>query len=671
MEISKDLLQFTLKLKVDGEDKEIFGGNIADVQFHLHTYGFDAAIQFWWSDDKAPFIFCNESIIEASLSFSPNRADPKAKDVPPIELKGIVTERALLDEHANAKVPQSPIWMRLYSVRFKDNAQVIWSQHYPTVLYVEKTLQEMLDLQKNKFIDIQYDWEPLLSKKRPIIALGLGCEGNRASFYDFFMWYLDLEGGIWEYDYSKNSYSLKEKKKEDGAPVPLQWTPDTKIICHFPEPIRSLRHVLNGYAEDPKTQPLENANAFENIRRDDLLCSSIPADQEEQMKIAKAKSINTVHYLVATFGNLPPLLPGELISFESNHWEENLYYKKNIYRLRNLSVHAHASNLNFSEINHAKEQGYNLSLRAILEIKDELTIERPLYIPPKYPFHVEGKIFSEAGEKEQMTVEVKKDEETSLEYYEVEIPLWENQKIIAPFEPQYLPAQMYFPACKGERVCVGLEFLTAKIEGVMDWWPRAKLPSDKQGDQIIFTPKDDNTCTYLNHTFESEKTTFTIERLCNKQVQTFQLKEECALLEIKADGETEPKCSILLDNATGITILYQDKDKNIVQKIIINDESIKSTSKGDDGESSYTQKPDLISIECKKFEVKAEEEVSLTADTVNINGTTAIKIMSTADLILQGAQVNLVGDAMIEMAAPIVNINGDMTTVAGSLIKVN
>jgi len=46
MEISKDLLQFTLKLKVDGEDKEIFGGNIADVQFHLHTYGFDAAIQF-------------------------------------------------------------------------------------------------------------------------------------------------------------------------------------------------------------------------------------------------------------------------------------------------------------------------------------------------------------------------------------------------------------------------------------------------------------------------------------------------------------------------------------------------------------------------------------------------------------------------------------------------
>lgn len=67
--------------------------------------------------------------------------------------------------------------------------------------------------------------------------------------------------------------------------------------------------------------------------------------------------------------------------------------------------------------------------------------------------------------------------------------------------------------------------------------------------------------------------------------------------------------TIQFDRESGLTLKVKDESSGVTQQTIYNPTSITHTSEGKDGKSTFIQKPDSVSIECKKFTVKCEEGI--------------------------------------------------------------
>lgn len=58
-------------------------------------------------------------------------------------------------------------------------------------------------------------------------------------------------------------------------------------------------------------------------------------------------------------------------------------------------------------------------------------------------------VLSETGDEAQGTYQAYQEDGTSLDVYKVKVPLWDEQKVIAPFEPYFMSGHVYFPAYRG------------------------------------------------------------------------------------------------------------------------------------------------------------------------------------------------------------------------------
>ena len=110
------------------------------------------------------------------------------------------------------------------------------------------------------------------------------------------------------------------------------------------------------------------------------------------------------------------------------------------------------------------------------------------------------------------------------------MPLWDDQKVIVPFEPYYQSGHFYFPAYKDERVLLELEFDRARIRAFLDWRPGARLPADTQGNQLLVGKGDKNE-TSIRHVYVDAKPTLTIERSMDKDQQVITISEGTIRLE--------------------------------------------------------------------------------------------------------------------------------------------
>jgi hypothetical protein len=64
---------------------------------------------------------------------------------------------------------------------------------------------------------------------------------------------------------------------------------------------------------------------------------------------------------------------------------------------------------------------------------------------------------------------------------------------------------------------------------------------------------------------------------------------------------------IHFDRESGLTLKVKDDASEVTQQTTYNSTAIIHTSEGKDGKSTIIQKPDSVSIECKKYIVKCEE----------------------------------------------------------------
>jgi hypothetical protein len=177
---------------------------------------------------------------------------------------------------------------------------------------------------------------------------------------------------------------------------------------------------------------------------------------------------------------------------------------------------------------------FAFSMSTRLEDKEELHVDLPAWQPPAYPRYVEGLIVSEQGGDKDETWQAYTDSATSQDGYKVKIPLYEDQIITTPFNPNLLPGHFYFPAYKDERVLVALDFQRAWIKRFLDWRTGARMPQDGQGVHLMVGKTTENS-TSIKHYYTDDKPVFLMQRTHEKDTQKIQIAEGTLLIEVKEE----------------------------------------------------------------------------------------------------------------------------------------
>lgn len=610
-------LVLNLDLEANGKKVAIHSGHIERFNLILQPYGFTCAVQFSAFGDDVDPIFNTPEVSKATLTFK--SFDPltfKENGPPLLILKGIPSDKCF------KRIPSaiSKKALRYYEMTFSDSAKAVWQHHFPIGIYVDQSMKDIIEKQSNPEISIKFDWQPI-EAKHPITAFSLPHrdglpEEQQTSFYSFLFWYLHRENGVLSYDYKSHSYILSGKKsKPSGKPLELfEWEVEPPI-CICPQPPRYNGKNLKTTFESIQSEDKENPNSFKAVRRefispDNYRCFPEQAEEKVQSTLLPEKNLIEVE-LHKMKGNIPfdKLLPGSGICFKGNKggtWSSDSCYKGKTFQSRTVSIQA--NKLSLPEELTKKTQKYRMHIKLLLEEDGEPFIIRPHFIPPAFPFVMQGKIFSDVGDKEQSTYKILESEKAPQGQYLVEVPLVEDgKKLIVPFTPDLMSGQFYFPFTKGQRVEISLYFHTAKILRLSDWQPLTRLPMGIQGCQTVLASNGEDNYTYIRHEYvDGKDSVFTIKQSSSAtQSQSVEIKKDA--ITVMVDEQNKKCLSLSLDKEEGFTISLEDKNSSSTQEIAFDGKTMTHTCKGSGGTSQIVQKPDEIIFDCKKFSIKTEE----------------------------------------------------------------
>lgn len=536
----KDTLDTVLTLTISGNAVTIPGGNVKRMELEFHPYGLRGQADFMVSlekeQDQLFSNFTTQTLIEVSLQLTPHFV-PQGQTAVPLKASGLVTGKSILLERIidDMNLGTRPILYRFYRIEFADVAWVLWRQHYPYDLLVDKTMKDLMDAHKGSKVTLTYDWDALTTQY-PIIALPLGFDKTGASFYDFVMWFVDTQNGVWNYDSQQNSYKLSKAKSADGTPVAPNRIDVAECRVFFPETPRCAGNVMNGYSESPDKNALTNSQAVDGVTRDFLARYPVSADFQNRQTLEQDRLKVRQHELQLSFTNTPltALPPGTLIKLEGGLWSSKLFPSGKVYRVRDLTFRANASDPEITADHDLAFTTYDVELELQAESKDETWVSLPPYKPPMYPLQVEGKILSEQGSDTDVTYQIYQDQNTSQNQYKIKIPLWSNIQVVAPFDPDFFSGHFYFPAYRDARVLVSLGLHSATIDRFLDWRAGAQVTMDSQGNKLLMG-KTDKSQTYLSHTYVDSKPVFNVQRTSDSELEVVTLQEGSMVLEIKQD----------------------------------------------------------------------------------------------------------------------------------------
>jgi len=535
-----DSLDATLKLTISGTSFTVPGGNIKGFQAAIHSYGFTCRVSFIVSSEKETdnllSTFTQTDLVEANLQLTPH-FPPQGAQLQPLSLTGLVTDKDILLERTieHANVQGKPILYRHYQVWFGDPAWVVWRQHHPFDLLVNKSMQDVIDAHKGDKISITYDWT-VLQTQFAVTTLPLGIEAGNGSFYDFLMWYVFTQNGVWTYKTQDNTYSLTQNKSAEGQAASLDALDVQECQVHFPETIRYNANVLNGYSEDPQTKAITQDKALTGVRRDYLDRYPTAQDFQNRQTLETQRLIVRSHEVHLIFQRFPTITfqTGTLVKLEGGLWSDQIFPHGKTYRVRDILLDGVPANPELTADHNLGFSTFKMNFRAQLEIQDEKWVNLPAFTPPRFPIFVEGKIVSEQGDTNAETFQVYQDANTQKDQYKITIPLWTNQQVVASFEPVFFSGHFFFPAYKNERVLVRLGFHSASIDRFLDWRADARLPMDSQGNRLLMG-QTATSRTMMSHSYVDSKPVLNVQRTSDKDLQTIKLSEGSLLLETKQD----------------------------------------------------------------------------------------------------------------------------------------
>jgi hypothetical protein len=540
-----DRLAVTLTLTISGTKHAIVGGSVRDLALDLHSYGFSGSLTFIVQDDKAHgggftdalrADFIKPDLIEVALSVAPVLVSPEAAPIQPITLAGLVIDKSIT-ELLLRKSADLPVLARRYRIAFADPAQVLWGQHYPSQLYTNKSMVDVINDHLGDKITVTYDFSAL-STSRPLVFLHLPQGG--ASFWDFVSWYLDGCGGVLTYDYTAAAYAVSATKSAAGTPIQLFGDDLGTAELYYPPIARHAPNVLNSNAASPRTAPVTNAQAHAGVRSDHLLRTPIAQDVDDAVTFQTAQIALPCGEVHLAFARLPSttIVPGALVAIlAANRWSSESALVGPTWRVRRLSLRATAPHAPLDHDGQETTTGYQVEITAELEDKAEPRIERPAFRAPSYPGLIEGKIVSEQGKDGEKTYQVYTNATTSLDEYHVKVPLWANQVVSAPLEPLLGSGNLYWPSYRDERVLLALDVHSAQIVRLLEWRAGAALSMDVQGEHLLFG-KSDTSQTSVNHVYDGDNPVLNVARTHASDTALIKLSEGTLFLQVMEQEES-------------------------------------------------------------------------------------------------------------------------------------
>lgn len=532
-----DTLKMELQLIIDAAVFRIPGGNLKNCRLDLFTYGFTGELDFWLSSgtgrDDLFAKFATPELMQMRLSIRGvhNLPTPAPE---PLVVAGVVTDKAVR-EVSYKSVGGNPVLQRNYHIHFQDAPQVLWQQHFPTALYTDKSLADILKAQAVEGISLSFDWDKL-QRKQPLFCLGLGSERNVASFYDFIMWYVDEQKGLAAYDYKNQTLIFSEHKPAPRKPVAFAPSEIQDLRIRFPATHRHNVRLLNGCSEAPKKSDITQDHAVAGVSKDILIRTDIIKDLDRRKSLEAAKlarrqpelEIALSAFPAKTFGiGTPARLHNPL-------WSDASFLARRVFRVFEIHLTARADKQAADENLNADAARYQLDMTAALESVDDARPHLPPYRKPWYPIYVEGNIISESGKDTDKTYQIYTHRETSRDFYNIHVPLW-NRKIKVPFIPDMTTGHFYFPAFKHARVLLAIYLDHAEIDAFLDWGEGTRLSLDSQGNHILFG-KSPASETSVKHIYKDNKPVFSIQRVSGTDTELIQLEDNAIILQTKEDS---------------------------------------------------------------------------------------------------------------------------------------
>ncbi|MCY1022802.1 hypothetical protein [Pyxidicoccus sp. MSG2] len=540
-----DRLAVSVTLTAGGTAHAIPPGDVKSFELDLRAWGFEGRVDFLVADNAAvgglesdalKAAFLEPDLLEVALELKAVQTDAATQPaITPVKVKGLVVERSLVELPA-APQPGTPLLFRRYGVRFVDAARLLWGQHHPVCLYTQKTVQDVLDAHKGEKVSLTYDWQDGLGTTHAQLFLGLPPEDG-ASFYDFLIWYVHTRNGVLAWDYTAQGLSLSAAKAASGTPVDVLAPDVDTVALSFPEVPRHEMAVLNAVAEGAATTPIANTQAVTGIRQDVLLRTSVADEVDARVTLETARLKVPGMEVELGWRRFPAaaLAPGTLVKLPSAEaWSATGLAAGGTYRVRHLHVRGEALKPGPDAAHLEPHAGFHFSMATRLERQEETWVDLPPYTPPRWPRYVEGTIVSEVGEEADETWQAYTDSATSLDGYRVKVPLWEDQVITVPFNPHLLPGHFYFPAYKGQRVLVALDFQKAWLKRFLDWRDGARMPADGQGVHLM-VGKTAQSGTSLKHSYTDGKPVFLLQRTNAKDTARIEIKEGTLLIHVEEE----------------------------------------------------------------------------------------------------------------------------------------
>lgn len=530
-----DRLSTALRLTVDRRSHDLAATAIEAASIELHAWGFEADVTFLVESegtgtDEDPLFadFQLPALLTAALTVK--RAFDEVDEVAqPLTVQGVVVERSV-EEITSPGVARAPVLLRRYEVRIVDRAQALWGQHHPVDLRVDTTYQALLDAHRPEGVTLSHRWAAA-TVTRSVLSLGLGAGDARASFRDFVFWLLDREAAGLLYDARADAYAVVDRKPT-GAARTLEADEVSAIEVLLPVPHRATTLVLNACTEAPEPRhEIASPRAAVGVRADWLIRSPLSSEGDARVARETARARQRLPAARVTLELMPaaPLAPGDAVSF-GDDFSAALFVHGKSFRAAGVSLRAVAA----PDDGGAESDGqrYEFSLTLDLEQSADPVFGAPPFVSPRWPFEVEGTIVSEIGADDEQTYHIYQDTRTSLDLYRVAVPLFGGAQVIVAYEPLLMSGHFYFPAYKGERVLLSLDFDRAHLAGFLDWRPGARLPLDSQGNHLLLGKKASSQ-TSLRHTYEDARPSLTLERTSARDEQTLRLYEGTIRLETK------------------------------------------------------------------------------------------------------------------------------------------
>jgi len=540
-------LSVTLTLTIAGTDHKIIAGSMKRFSLELWSWGLEGEAEFLITDNKARGGGTQDKLLPAFMKSDLVAVTIELKGVVPVTsaepnhtaltIKGFVSDKTLAEEVISTSGGEEVVLHRRYGIRFTDPARLFWRQHYPVALYTQKTVKDVLEAHKGEKITLAYDWQGALTTAHPMIFVGLDSQVG-ASFYDWVMWFVHGHVGVFIHDYKTHGYKLSAAKDTSGTPQELFLRNLDRLEVLLPEVIRHDVTVLNAVAESPQTKPVTHKQAVAGIRQDVLLVTPIADEVQARVDLETARLKVRNPEVEVSWRSFPekPFTPGALVKLPpSDAWTAAGVATDKPLRVRSMHISGEVlEEQGQEEVYDDEDVMFSVRMSTRLESKEEPYVDLPAWQPPNYPRYVEGLIVSEQGEKKQETWQVYTDSNTSVDQYKVKVPLFANQIIPAPFNPNLLPGHFYFPAYKDERVLVALDFKRAWIKRFLDWRTGARLPQDGQGVHLL-VGKTPDTGTSIKHFYTDDKPVFLMQRTNEKDTQKLQLDEGTLLIVVKEE----------------------------------------------------------------------------------------------------------------------------------------